>query len=348
MDWANERYVRFYTRDTPEWIALGWDAQNLEMQLTRKVDRSGVLDLGKLGPKAVAVVLHQVELWESRLCAALYKLVEDGRVLIIGDKLIIPDFVPQQETPQSDRQRQAESRARRREQALAGQVTFRDIGEQGFDAPAPLSLPESPPNGSHSLPHVFTERDAAVPIRDVVVTKRDGSVTPGHVVSRGVTPSLPSRADPEVPRAGDAAVSDPRFGPEHESSSSGGAPDAGPLVLQLVGAKQSRAAKAKDSAHGEAAAWLEWFNRRFVGPSGSPRRFELRDEVVDAVRSLRAKKFTQEDMRMVALYKRAQWEGRPEMAHLLVPATLLRVKTFGGYLDAARLWFEAEEKKNHG
>jgi hypothetical protein len=54
MDWENERYVRVYTRDTIDWVALGWEAQSLFLLLIRKVDRSGVLEIGKHGARGVA------------------------------------------------------------------------------------------------------------------------------------------------------------------------------------------------------------------------------------------------------------------------------------------------------
>ena len=45
LDWSNERYARWHTRDTPAWMVLGWDVQNLWGQLMRKMDRAGVIPL---------------------------------------------------------------------------------------------------------------------------------------------------------------------------------------------------------------------------------------------------------------------------------------------------------------
>lgn len=159
MDWSNERYVRFYTRDTGDWLALSFDAQSLFMHLCRKVDRAGVLELGKQGKKTVAVVLAQVALWD-RLAPALEELLSDGCIELRGDVLFMPNFVAAQEAPQSDRLRQQESRARRRELAQAGAIVTRRAGD------------DLNPNG-------------AVPNRDL-------DVTCGHDVSHGVTPSYPS------------------------------------------------------------------------------------------------------------------------------------------------------------
>ena len=43
MDWANERYVRLYTRDTVTWKMWPWEARAIFPLLMRKVDRAGVL-----------------------------------------------------------------------------------------------------------------------------------------------------------------------------------------------------------------------------------------------------------------------------------------------------------------
>jgi hypothetical protein len=350
LDWANERYVRLYTRNTAQWIALGWEAQNLAMQIFRVLDRAGVLDLGGFGPMGVAIALREVGRWESEIQPALERLVKADVVRIVGDRLVAPNFQAAQETPQSDRMRKAESRARRREVAMGGghepdpPVTKRDTPDPEVEHASP-----DPVRGMNgSKPGQVTNRTDEVTKRDHGETNRLGSVTSGHERSQMVTLTLTDPRLTDLDAVAIPPVCDPIFDPADKSSSSGSAPDgAAPLVLQLVGRKPTRKAREVDAAHADAAEWLEWFNRRFVGPTGSPRRFELRDEIVDAVRALRAKKFTQEDMRMVAVFKQAQWQNKPEMRHLLVPATLLRVKTFGGYLDAARLWFDAEDRK-HG
>jgi uncharacterized phage protein (TIGR02220 family) len=92
----------------------------------------------------------------------------------------------------------------------------------------------------------------------------------------------------------------------------------------------------------ETAQWLDWFNRKFG------HRFVLRNDLVKQVRALLAKRFTQEDMRLVALFKRDKWQDDPKMRDRLVPGTLLRSGTFGEYLDQAREWFGPSEGGHHG
>jgi hypothetical protein len=125
MDWANERYVRVYTRDTADWDALSWQAQALFVLLLRKVDRSGVYDMGRQGGRAVANTLKMPpELVES----ALDELLEDGCLEHHGRSLVVPNFLEAQEAAQSDRHRMREMRARRREIARSEPVTA------GYDA----------------------------------------------------------------------------------------------------------------------------------------------------------------------------------------------------------------------
>jgi hypothetical protein len=115
MDWENERYVRVYTRDTIDWVALGWEAQSLFLLLIRKVDRSGVLEIGKHGARGVAGLIGMpAEVVERSLSV----LTSDGCVTIRDGLLLMPNFIEAQEAKQSDKQRQKESRDRRRKGAM--------------------------------------------------------------------------------------------------------------------------------------------------------------------------------------------------------------------------------------
>jgi hypothetical protein len=121
MNWSDERYVRVYTRDTADWLALSFDAQALFLQLLRKVDRAGVLELGRHGLKAAAIAIGQAALW-ARLEPALVELLTDGCLVHNGNRIVVPNFVEAQEAKHSDRLRQEQSRERRRIES----VTHRD------------------------------------------------------------------------------------------------------------------------------------------------------------------------------------------------------------------------------
>jgi len=116
MNWPDERYVRVYTRDTPEWLCLPWQARAVWPQVLRKVDRSGVLAT-KLGPRGVAVLIAlPVDVTE----VGLVGLLVDGCLREHSLGYVIPNFVEAQEAAQSGLLRQRASRERRRDLVRAG------------------------------------------------------------------------------------------------------------------------------------------------------------------------------------------------------------------------------------
>lgn len=169
MRWEDERYVRLYVRDTPEWTLLSWQARAVFYELLRKVDRAGVLALGKSGLRGVAGLLRvPLEVVEP----AMAELEADGCVVRSESGLVIPGYLAAQEATQSDRLRKAEQRARARELAL----------------------------DSHESGQAVTNRDG----ESQNVTKcheRSRGVPSGHERSQPVTPcrAVPSHTDPENP-----------------------------------------------------------------------------------------------------------------------------------------------------
>jgi hypothetical protein len=97
MRWADERYVRVYTRDTGEWLALGWEAQALFIFALRKADRAGIVQTGKAGARGLAgmtgVPLEVVE-------RVLPLLLEDGCLRECDGGYIVPNFIAAQEAMQ--------------------------------------------------------------------------------------------------------------------------------------------------------------------------------------------------------------------------------------------------------
>lgn len=112
MNWPDERYVRFYTRDTVTWKRWSWQARAAFGLLLRKVDRAGVLDTGA-GNKAEAVaLLLEVPLDVAR--QAVNEWLISGTLVETATTLVLPSFIEAQESTQTDAARQRESRARRR------------------------------------------------------------------------------------------------------------------------------------------------------------------------------------------------------------------------------------------
>lgn len=177
MDWKNERYVRLYCRDTVEWEMLCWEARALWPNLLRKVDRAGILPLGRHGVRGLAAL---VKLPVDIVEAGLAGLLEDGCLVQEGEILLVPNFIEAQESKQSDRQRQEESRARRR--AIETAAALRD-------------LPSQPVTAGHIPSQSVTNRDS-----------ESQNVTECHDLSQPVTigHSVPCRAvpylqDPPIP-----------------------------------------------------------------------------------------------------------------------------------------------------
>jgi len=120
MDWPNERYVRVYTRDTTTWKLLDWRGRIVLSLLFRKVDRAGVLDVGHDGVLGLAAVLElPIEIAEAGIAQLTTARGGMPTVVDTGTAYVLPNFIEAQEAPQSDPQRKRESRARRRDVALA-------------------------------------------------------------------------------------------------------------------------------------------------------------------------------------------------------------------------------------
>jgi len=169
VNWEDERYVRLYTRDTADLLAVGWEGRLVFYELMRKVDRAGVADFdGDVGLLAELLRIPR-EVCER----GLERLTARGSVEVTDKHVVIPNFIEAQEARQSASQRQREHRARRRDRA-------RCLGEQNVT----------------NCDSDETTRDQSEPNSD----DRSRAVTRGHAGSHGVTPSLavPSRTVPSL------------------------------------------------------------------------------------------------------------------------------------------------------
>lgn len=159
MRWEDERYVRLYTRDTPEWALMSWQARGLFGLLLRIVDRAGIIRLGKAGARGLSVLLRAPE---DVVQAAVEEWVADGMVRVQGEILVIPNFVEAQEANQSDKARKRTERERARDKASAQ-----------IDASQTIETKEL----SHAVTRGHTESQA---------------VTPNHAVPCRAVPPVPS------------------------------------------------------------------------------------------------------------------------------------------------------------
>lgn len=166
MRWEDERYVRLYTRNTPEWSSLSWRARGLFGLIMREVDRAGILELGKLGAKGVAVAVRAP--WVE-VEGPLSELLDDGCVRVdqVRQCLFMPNFMEAQECAQSDVARKRASREKAR--AVFG-VTSGSAAE----------LAMSVKNRDHMTSQNVTESHV-----------ESHAVTNGHVRSLLTKPTLP-------------------------------------------------------------------------------------------------------------------------------------------------------------
>ena len=122
MNFDDERFVKIYPRNTTNWKLLGWEGRCVLMMLLREVDRAGCLDI-EGGMEGLALLLDLPPDVTERGFASC---VKRGSVVQNGNTAIIPNFVKAQEARQTDRVRQAESRARRRELGMMSQFVTND------------------------------------------------------------------------------------------------------------------------------------------------------------------------------------------------------------------------------
>ncbi len=118
MRFEDERYVRVYTRDTSTWLMLGFEGQSVFTLLLRKVDRTGVFDLG--GSDAAEAVAAVIRAPVEVVTAGLARLLQRGVIERGTDCLIFPKFIDAQEASMAPAARQKESRLRRRDQIRSG------------------------------------------------------------------------------------------------------------------------------------------------------------------------------------------------------------------------------------
>lgn len=115
MDWANEKYVRWYTRDTKTWFKLGWEGQCVLGLLLRKVDRAGVLE-GAFDAADLCLMFAN-GIPEEVVEVGLVRLLNLDVISKRTSGIVVPNFIEAQETAQSDRQRAKKCREKRRDES---------------------------------------------------------------------------------------------------------------------------------------------------------------------------------------------------------------------------------------
>jgi hypothetical protein len=166
MRWEDERYIRVFTRDTPPWDALGWEAQALLVLIFRKMDRTGVLALGGSGRRGLAACVRMpLDVVERSLDI----LLEDGVLAMRGPDLFCKNFMSAQDCAKSDALRSREKRERAHLELtqnvslapqIVGQTSRSDTNAPRSDTPSVPSVPAVPsvPKEDPPLPPVGGKR----------------------------------------------------------------------------------------------------------------------------------------------------------------------------------------------
>ena len=221
MNWSDERYVRVYTRDTLNWQALSFDAQALLALLLRKVDRAGVLEVGRLGGKGIAVAIGHGHLWE-RLEPALNELLRDGCVTLRDAIVTVPNFVEAQEAVYTDAARARASRERRRDMArvtpASRDVTSQNEPSHGVPAASRNVSPTSRVSGHESRNDQMSARMSLRTVPSVPAVPSIPSGPPDPEECQNDTGGV--RSGPEAGRGRDARRAEPQW----NSTSGGGSP----------------------------------------------------------------------------------------------------------------------------
>ena len=155
MDWASENYVRIYLRDTTTWKRLKWDGQNVLMQVLRKMDMAGVLDIEDLEPWEAASLHCGAP--EDDAKVGMDACLRLGVLQHRGNHLVAPNFYEAQTTSKSDKLRSKMAREKRRLEALGvidtnGVVTVTDCDAESHNG-----------SDSHAGSQPVTPRHAASP-----------------------------------------------------------------------------------------------------------------------------------------------------------------------------------------
>lgn len=128
MRWSDERYVRVYVRDTATWLLWSWETRALFLFIMRKVDRAGLLHVGRTRPERglAAVVGMPVDVVARSLPALMDAGEDDSPTVRISNEgvLVVPNFIEAQDARTDAAERQREHRARARDRAVSHNVAI--------------------------------------------------------------------------------------------------------------------------------------------------------------------------------------------------------------------------------
>lgn len=120
MHFADEQYVRLYTRDTTTWKLLGWQGRVVMLMMLRNgFDRSGVFEVGDVSRNVTPshnlyrAVTAVTELPKEVVELGLEQVISEGVWIKTATGLVWPKYVEAQTTRRTDKSRKRLERDRR-------------------------------------------------------------------------------------------------------------------------------------------------------------------------------------------------------------------------------------------
>lgn len=192
MRWEDENWVKLYTRDTPTWKAMCWQARALLPLLLRVFDRAGLMECGELGRSAVPLM---VGLPEDVALTGLADLERLGSVIWHGNVLEMPKYEEAQEARSSDLVRKREQRQRDKDKARAEARKSVAAPDESKGVDNPKSQPSvTLKDVSHGVTrgHTVSRPDST--------DSTDSSDIAGDKVAPPPAPKAPKKEKPTDPR----------------------------------------------------------------------------------------------------------------------------------------------------
>jgi len=180
VDYANERYVRVFTRDTVGTLRLCWESRCVWWDFLRRVDRAGVVDLDGGTPADAVTALCRVPFDVAE--RAVSDWLRDGRLEHHegdGGRLVVPHFLEAQEAPQSDAARARAHREKRRDTSRNVTRASQSVTQESQS----VTEPSRPVTSSHVQSRCVTPSVPSLPIPDQIRSEREGSAEGGSQAS---------------------------------------------------------------------------------------------------------------------------------------------------------------------
>lgn len=117
MKWGAERWVKLYTKDTATWRRWRWEGQCVFMQLLRKVDYDGRVDLDGMEPWEVVSVLSD-GMPEDVCRRGLDALVRTKTLVVTDAHIELQNFREAQDAKATGAERQRRHRERKKSQEV--------------------------------------------------------------------------------------------------------------------------------------------------------------------------------------------------------------------------------------